>query len=441
MLHKDGLSDLGTEVRSEPEKQRLTRQAHAQERKACRQPSERHRSSRSARQTAGEILLLCTTATITPRAKEHLSQLLAGAVDWEHLLNLAEFHSVMPLVAHNLMANGFATQVPEPYSGRLRQINYSALYRNVNLSAELLRIVSVFNKRGIAAIALKGTVLAELLYGNPGLRTVADIDILVKPEQIAMAGSLLEEMGYEQSAQSTWHHPFHRAPYFKRGGFPLFIELHWDLDDPKLVAVPEGEIWRRALTLPLEGVPIMVLSPEDSLLFLADQFSKELTHLKLLGDIAETLKKYEDVLDWDYILESAHSWQIEIAMYYSLRRAKDLLGAPVPPSSLRVLQPGKWRWLALNWLAGQEIFLSPMWSEKLREETSALARGLMMKHVHQMVAILSRYRGASARAGWLRTAIWAGLVFGAALGRTMASAISRQLWRMSQSASAGRVGR
>ena len=84
---------------------------------------------------AREILLLCTTASISPERKEQISRLLAGTVDWEHMLNLAELHDVTPLIAYNILTNDLTGQVPKPYQEQLNKIHNGTLYRNVILSS------------------------------------------------------------------------------------------------------------------------------------------------------------------------------------------------------------------------------------------------------------------------------------------------------------------
>lgn len=388
----------------------------------------RAKSSLSGQRSAKEILLLCTTANISHGKKERISQILAGSVDWRYLLYLAEFHGVAPLIAHNLVANGLASQVPQPCLERLNKIYHSTLYRNVILSGELSKVLSLFSQHDIAAIVLKGTILAEQLYGNPGLRTVSDMDILVQPQQVSLASSLILEMGYKRVAQQvTRNHPFHEE-YYKQVQYPVFIELHWNLDDPKLVAVPQQEIWHRAQLLQIQGGTTMVLSPEDNLLFLSNHLSKHSTNLlRSLNDIAELLKKYHGLLDWDYVLESTHSWGIEAAVYYSLWRAQEIFGAPVPTSVVKVLKPESWRRWLLDFLISQEFFISNTRSPQLRNETCVVVRSLMMRHVHQAALVLARNRGRNKRAAWLRTATWIVLVFGAALGRNAARFVSG--WR------------
>jgi hypothetical protein len=88
-----------------------------------------------------------------------------------------------------------------------------------------LGVLGMLEKAGIRAMPLKGTALARDLYGDPGLRTSIDIDVLVGAQDLAHAVSVIAKMGW--IAQE-------RAP----GGLPLLhetlvhpelprIELHW----------------------------------------------------------------------------------------------------------------------------------------------------------------------------------------------------------------------
>jgi len=387
----------------------------------------RKRLSPVLKKAACEVLLLCITADIPSENKERLSGILAEGIDWEYLLNLVEFHGVVPLVAHNLITDDFRDYIPEPYLDRLDRVYNRTLYRNVLLSNELNNILAAFSRRGIAVIPLKGTILAEVLYGNPALRAIADMDILVHPEDIPQAGSLLGELGYKKMPEKPqWDHRFHEVPYYKQAAFPLFLELHWDLEDRRLVTIPEKKIWHRSQMLELQGISTTVLSPEDNLLFLSIHCSKQSGELsKYLGDIAELLKKHQDTLDWDYIIASARSWQTDVTVYYALRRAKDLLGAPVPVSALETLKPSFWRRWLLGFLINQEDFVIPIRTDRLRAWTSVLARGLMMKYHRQTLAVLSRHQGSYKRGAWLRTTFWVTLVLAAAVWRNGIRLVSK----------------
>jgi hypothetical protein len=380
--------------------------------------------SRPEKRAAREILLLCATANISPANKEKVSKLLAKKVDWAHLVELAEFHEMMPLVFHNLTVNGFIDQVPKPFAARLNQIYHGTLFRNVLLSTELETVLAAFTKKEVDVIVVKGTVLAEQLYGNPGLRTVADMDILVKPDSLQAADALLKELGY-RSLAVVLPHPFHDV-YEKKAAILFHIELHWNLDDRNLVTVPLEDIWKRARPINVQGGTTMVLSPEDALVHLSNNLSKPSGRLlRNLCDITELIRKNEETFDWDYFVKSARSWGIEAGVYYSLKRSGELLGAPVPVSVTVALKPGLGRRWALDLLINQEAFLLPIKWDQLREETSSVVRCLTMRHGRQMLAVLSKFRGRDKRAAWLRSLFWVTFVFCTALGRNTAKTISR----------------
>lgn len=383
------------------------------------------RSRTKQRQAAEEILLLCATAAVSAEAKVRLSRILNQAVDWKHLLRLAEFHRIFPLIAHNLISEGFSKKIPQSCLDQLRNGYNTVIYTNIILSRDLANVLAAFNSHGIESIPLKGTILAEILYGNPGLRTIVDIDVLVRSNDIPMARTIVTEMGYKQIEQEDRRqHRFHGAPYLKNGQFPVFLELHWALDDDRLVSIPEKEIWSRARTLEISGLSTLTLSPEDNLLFIANGLSKNEPHfLKILADIAELLKKYQENLDWDYILESAKTWQIDTAVYLALRRVEYLLMAPVPDRVIEEIKPRLWRLWLFDILISGKPFVSPIQWTKLRLETNAVLRSLTVKGFRRMYLVFAMYRGIGKRGVWIRTAFWIVIVLTSGLLRSFAKAL------------------
>ena len=380
------------------------------------EPGVKNTSSLADRRAAREILLLGTTATLSSDNMKRLSTVLAGTVDWKYLFNLAEYHRVGPLIAYNLTRNDLANQVPALYLERLSQIYTDNVHRNVFLSDELVKILSIFNQNGIDVITLKGTVLGEQLYVNPGLRTTHDIDILVQPDKVPQASNLLQKMEYSESTlPDEIEHPFHRV-YYKTVRVPFMVELHWDLNDPKLEVVNLEEIWRRARHYQFQGGATMVLSPEDILLYTSTRLlMQDGQHFKHLADITELLKKNQDNLDWDYIIETGHSLGITATTYYALKWAQELLGAPVPEPTIIAIKPSLPRRCLIGWLVSHKILLSPTGWIKLRSEITTLAHSLMMSRIRQTFIILAKYRGYDKKAVWLRTVAWIPLVLGAAL--------------------------
>jgi hypothetical protein len=379
------------------------------------------KTGRSGKRAAREMLLLCATSSVAPERKERISQLAAGAVDWKYVLELAEFHNIAPLIARNLAENIAAGGIPQAYLERFDRIYKNSLYRSMVLSNELANILMAFSRQGIAAIVLKGTTMTEQLYGNPGLRIVSDIDILLKLDEIPQAESILRDIGYLPSVpEQEWEHPFHRVPYFKQAQFLVSVEIHWNLDDARLITIPQKEIWSRAQPLQMKDCNASVLSPEDTLLFLSNNLSKPSNQLlRCLCDIAELLKKYKDTLDWDYIVRSARSWGIEKSVYYSLKQSAELPAVQVPDSVMGSLKPNlRHRWL-LAFFTDKRIFTTIARFPKLKTEISIITRSLMSNHIGQTAMVLTRYHSDNKRGARIRTIIWVILVSGAALVRNI----------------------
>jgi hypothetical protein len=107
-------------------------------------------------------------------------------------------------------------------AARLRQIE--ALLHSIDTRAKA---------RGLVLVALKGAALhAQGLY-EPGVRPMADLDLLAAPEQIAQSGQLLAELGFELTLETVKHQSFELprpagspAPFGEDAARPLKVELH-----------------------------------------------------------------------------------------------------------------------------------------------------------------------------------------------------------------------
>jgi len=390
--------------------------------------SEQDQTFPYGRRNATEIILLCITAEMSSGKKQRISEILAGRVNWRYFLHLAESHGVASLVYHNLVTNDLTNKVPKYCLEWLSRIYHNTLYKNVIFSDALNKVMCKFRQHRIAIIVLKGTILAEQLYGNPALRTIVDIDILVRSEELSLASFLLSEMGYQRATSNhEYEHHFHEI-YCKQAQFPLIIELHWNLENPEFVDVPRQEIWQRAQSQELSEGNIMVLSPEDNLLFLSNHLTKQDDKLlRSLADIGVLLERYKDDLDWDYIVKSTHSWGIDYSVYYSLVKCRDLLKTSVPAHVIKTLKPRAWRRWILYFLINNESFILPIKWYKLRSKRSELIRSLMMKHSRHMLAVLSRSRYLNRKKYiiFITTAIWLMIIFFAALWRNIYNLIFR----------------
>ena len=101
---------------------------------------------------------------------------------------LARLHGVAPLLHERLRATGRLPELPAETREILGAARRLTAFENLRHYAELRRIAKALNGRGIPLIALKGLHLAELVYVEPSLRPMSDMDILVPRMAVGAAG-------------------------------------------------------------------------------------------------------------------------------------------------------------------------------------------------------------------------------------------------------------
>jgi Uncharacterised nucleotidyltransferase len=104
-----------------------------------------------------------------------------GAAEWAEARHAALVHGVAPLLAASLEGgDAWAALAPELRAYCVEQRRLNGL-RIAALRADLAAILGVAAAAGVAALPLKGAVLVERSYAEPGLRPMADLDLLVRP--------------------------------------------------------------------------------------------------------------------------------------------------------------------------------------------------------------------------------------------------------------------
>lgn len=307
------------------------------------------------------------------------AQQLAGATaeDWQGILRCASLHGTKALLYRQLKATG--VQVPEEILQGLREGYLQGVLRNMRLFHELYGVLDLFHHEDVPVILLKGAYLAERVYGDIAVRPMVDMDILVKEQDLGRVRDILSNLGFAQrglldEAIREAHHFVYKHP-----GHGLCVEVHWDLID-KLYGVHvdiEG-LWGRAQPTTLRGVPLLVMTPEDTLLHLCVHASVHVFQygLRMVCDIAEMV--WRGGIDWERVGQRAYLWKAERCVYVNLWLARGLLNAPVPEGWLDSIKPRDLdrRYLLL---AEEHLFMSV--EEPERALTAQLVKMWMEKGV------------------------------------------------------------
>jgi Uncharacterised nucleotidyltransferase len=175
------------------------------------------------------IQCLCSAFVQDDRGAE-LRQAATGFKEWPAFLGEATHHRLLPLAYWTFKRH----QIETPR--QVKQIMVGAYLRQKSLAqaqtAAMLETLRAFSEHGIEAIVLKGGALAHLVYPEPGLRPMEDIDILVAPGYTAMAREVLLSLRYVAPPENTrYDRLYHHLPMAHRqdSGHTVCIELHREL--------------------------------------------------------------------------------------------------------------------------------------------------------------------------------------------------------------------
>ncbi|RMF74109.1 MAG: hypothetical protein D6738_07150, partial [Acidobacteria bacterium] len=155
--------------------------------------------------------------------------------DWPRLVALAADRDVLGLVATRIARDGPAP--PPAAAAALEHALTRARRRIAWCSLHAARALEALERAGIAAVAIKGTVLAHLVYDDPAERSLRDVDLLVAPADVDRALEVLAGVGWRPVTVPALalyrQHHFHAV--LEGDGLPP-LELHWALtrpDDPQ----------------------------------------------------------------------------------------------------------------------------------------------------------------------------------------------------------------
>jgi hypothetical protein len=246
-------------------------------------------------------------------------------------------HRIEPLLFRSLEEMDDSVVPPEPMES-LRIKYFATARRNLLSSYRLAEILEVFLDAQIKVIVLKGMALCETVYRDTVPRPFGDIDLLIPGKDRHKAGVVLSQLGYGLSPRchESFAERFGVALTYVKGS-ELPIDLHWHLIElPYSKYVDADSLWRSAVSLNIQGVDTLILSPEDLLIYLCLHVSKEqYCRLLWLVDISEVIHHYSELLNWKLILEKAEQYRIRLLVHHVLELVNRLFGPPIPEFVMR----------------------------------------------------------------------------------------------------------
>ena len=268
-----------------------------------------------------------------PALIEKFSRLDENA--WDDVYEFSRKQGVTLLLANRLQAMAEPLQIPEKIQNKLRQAMLQTATRNMIMLHEAGMIFKAFKQRGINVIALKGLFLIETVYANISMRQFADLDLMIRPEDVDIVIASLKELGYSMStyysSQDANLDIKHVPPMSKPEG--PFVEIHWTiLEENEPFDIDVDGMWQRTIPVKIAGMDVLALGIEDLILHLCLHLGYQ-HHFDLglrgLYDIVAVLAYYDGKINWPELVLTAGQWGVERVIGLVLKLAKDFLKANI----------------------------------------------------------------------------------------------------------------
>ncbi|MBI5676768.1 MAG: nucleotidyltransferase family protein [Nitrospirae bacterium] len=295
------------------------------------------------RYSEDKILIACARTKLDDKSVSEIKNIINSDLDWEYILRIVSQHSIGSLLYKNLKAVNAEKKVPKDVLNNLRQYYHFTVAKNLQLFNKLENVLKILNDSGIKIVLLKGTVLAQTVYKNIGLRPMCDIDFAVDFD------------GTENSSDTDMVRMSGESIRFKKENISQvelvqkidienpWLDVHYESlrgRDSTVKAFNIKGLYDNAIPFNIFNMNMLQPSPEHQLLHLiihGDYFEK----LIWLCDIAELVRCYKEIMDWQKVIRDAEQIGYKNLFFFQLYSARIILGAPVPDDVLRRLQPGR----------------------------------------------------------------------------------------------------
>jgi hypothetical protein len=266
----------------------------------------------------------------------------ASLDEWSSLLNFLRANWIIPFVYRKIGSLPQECRPPETITDEMRQAFLFSRVRSLHMEGQLREIIKAFKEEGVRVLVLRGPALAWSLYPDPAMRPSCDLDLLVLPEQVVQARTILESLGYRCLAKRfETARDFFREECFVHqenpgNTFPVDLHwVHWELH-PFFKGSEEVDIldlFQRGWKVETPTLAFETLHPVDYLIHSAIHLimiHKNEMRLSWVYDTALLAQYLQVPDDWETLQERCVAWRARLPLEHCLKMAQAWAGLELP---------------------------------------------------------------------------------------------------------------
>lgn len=290
-----------------------------------------------------------TSGNCWPTSAQHLllqAALLRGAEAigawqrWKAAVDLDSLDAgstrLLPQLYRNLEREG----IRDPSMSKLKELYCHTWYGNHLRLRGAAVVIGELRRRGIDVMLLKGAGLTLLHYGDPGLRPMDDVDILVRTHQWRPTVDIMIDLGWRPRVPITPRHVEASHAMDFANAQTQRIDLHWHLLPDSCWPGADDEFWEHASATTLHGVPVSVLSATDQLFHTCAHGVKWefVPPVRWIADATMILTDPAVEIDWDRLVRLTERQRLVLPLRDALTYLETAFGLPVPGAVLTELR-------------------------------------------------------------------------------------------------------
>ena len=246
---------------------------------------------------------------------------------------------LLPLLYKNLRS----LNIEDPLINQFRAFYYQTWCHNRKILEDFSGILAFFTEHGIPTLLLKGAALILQCYQDPGLRPIADVDMLIPYDRAMQSLHLLSERGWKPISDVKWSSILsgisHSQATHLTHNNHLELDLHWHLLGDFIHTDAEKQFWQNAVPIDMNGMQTRILDPTDQLFhtFLHGHRWNSVPPVRWIADAVYIFRNTKMEIAWNRMIELTQRYHITLRIKSALNYLLTEFNMPVPELIIKKL--------------------------------------------------------------------------------------------------------